>query len=262
MIEQSKLMEMLLSIKEVARVQHNVITKEEIKKYFEGEDIDENQFLAIYQYLGENGIGIPGFIHVEYGHPEDDDDTENISSDEAASKTSTAEDDDEFNNEESERPDPLALYMEELGEIKVVAKSEMTSLFMAAKEGDSQAKNKLTESYLPVVVEIADQYKDKGAWVEDLIQEGNIGLLQGIATLDTLEKIEDADEFLKENIKMSILEFIDDSGEDEIEATMVSKASLINEAVKVLTKDLGHAPSLEELSAYTQVPIEELKDLK
>lgn len=247
MIDQNKLMEMLLSIKEVARVQQNVITKEEIKNYFKGEEIDDSQFAAIYQYLGENGIAIPGFIHVEYGKSEEDEEE--------------IEQKDEFDNESAERPDVLSLYMEELGELKTLEKSEMTSLFQSAKTGDAKAKNLLIESYLPIVVEIANEYKDKGVWVEDLIQEGNIGLIQGIASLDTLENMEDADEFLRENIKIAICAIIDDSGELDLESSMISKTSLINEAIKVMTKDLGHAPSLEELSNYTQVPVDEVKEL-
>lgn len=257
MIEQSKLMEMLLSIKEVARVQQNVITKEEIKNYFKGEDIEDSQFAAIYQYLGENGIAIPGFIHVEYGTPEDEE--EELEENTTAPSKEAGED--EFDNEDSERPNVLSLYMEELGELKKVEKSEMTSLFASAKAGDAQAKNTLIEGYLSMVVEIANEYKDKGVWVEDLIQEGNIGLIQGIASLDTLEDMGDAEEFLRENIKMAICAMIDDSGENDLEASMVSRASLIKEAVKAMTKDLGHAPSLEELANYTQVPVDEVKEL-
>lgn len=253
MIEQDKLMEMLLSIKEVARVQQNVITKEEIKNYFNGEDIDDSQFAAIYQYLGENGIAIPGFIHVEYGKPEEDE--------EELEETKTASVEEEDEDELSEKPDILSLYMEELGELKKVETSELASFFMLARKGDAQAKNKLIESYLPIAVEIANEYKDKGVLIEDLIQEGNIGLLQGIASLDTLENMDDAEEFLRENIKMAICAIIDDSGEIDLESSMISKTSLLNEAIKFMTNDLGHTPTLEELSTYTQVPIDEVKEL-
>ena len=66
MLEKNKFMEMLMAITEVARVQENRITKEEIQDYFAGMDLEESQYQHIYQYLGENGVQIPGFVHKEY----------------------------------------------------------------------------------------------------------------------------------------------------------------------------------------------------
>ena len=63
MLDRSKFMEMLQSITEVAKVQDNRLTKEEIAEYFSEMELEEAHFQHIYQYLGENGITVPGFLY-------------------------------------------------------------------------------------------------------------------------------------------------------------------------------------------------------
>ncbi|MCI8409724.1 MAG: hypothetical protein HFJ09_10740 [Lachnospiraceae bacterium] len=242
MLDKSKFMEMLAAITEVAKVQENQITKEEIQEYFAGMNMEESQYQHIYQYLGENGVQIPGFVYKEYSKREEIEET----------KEETKE----------ERPIALSIYMKELEEISGLSKEERTSLFLALRNKDEQAKSKLIEGYLPVVVEIARDYKDKGLPIEDLIQEGNLGLLQGLEAVSTIANIEDVDAFLQEHIKMAIAMVIDEEvGENDWETAMVAKTSLISEAAKVLAEDLGRVATVKELSDYTKIPIEEVKDI-
>lgn len=239
MLEKSKFMEMLAAITEVAKVQENHITKEEIQNYFEGMNIEESQYQHIYQYLGEHGVQIPGFVHKEYPKTEE---TEEVA--------------------KKEHPIALSIYMKELEEISGLNKEERISLFLALRDKDEQAKNRLIEGYLPVVVEIAKDYKDKGLPIEDLIQEGNLGLLQGLEEISTISNIEDADTFLQEHIKMAIAMVIDEEvGENDWETAVVAKTSLISEAAKVLAEDMGRVATIKELSDYTKIPIEEVKDI-
>lgn len=242
MLDKNKFMEMLVAITEVAKAQENRITKEEIQNYFEGMNIEESQYQHIYQYLGENGVQIPGFVHKEYPKTEEND---------------------EINETTKEKhPIALSIYMKELEEISGLSKGERTSLFLALRNKDEQAKGKLIEGYLPVVVEIARDYKDKGLPIEDLIQEGNLGLLQGLEEISTISNIEDADTFLQEHIKMAIAMVIDEEvGENEWETAVVAKTSLISEAAKVLAEDMGRVATIKELSDYTKIPIEEVKDI-
>lgn len=242
MLDKSKFMEMLVAITEVAKVQENQITKEEIKDYFAGMDLAESQYQHIYQYLGENGVQIPGFVHKEYPKTEEKDET--------------------IEPKKEDRPVALSIYMKELEEISGLSEGERTSLFLALKNKDKEAKSKLVEGYLPVVVEIAKNYKDKGLLMEDLIQEGNLGLLQGLEEVTTISNIEDADAFLQEHIKMAMVTVIDEEvGENDWETAMVAKTSLISEAAKVLAEDMGRVATVKELSDYTKIPIEEVKDI-
>lgn len=242
MLEKNKFMEMLLAITEVAKVQENKITKEEIKDYFEGMDLEDRQYQHIYQYLGENGIQIPGFLHKEYAKVEEKKEKEEAN--------------------DTEKPIALSIYMEELENMDGLLDKDKLELFLALKNGDEKAKGKLIEGYLPVVVGIANEYSDKGLLMEDLIQEGNIGLLQGVEEVGTIERIEDADAFLKEHIRMAITVVIDEEvGGTDWEATMVAKTSLIGEAAKALAEDMGRVATVKELADYTKIPLEEVEDI-
>lgn len=242
MLDKSKFMEMLAAITEVAKVQQNQITKEEIQNYFEGMDLEESHYQHIYQYLGENGVQVSGFVHKEYP------------------KTEETEETNEPTREN--RQIALSIYMKELEEISGFSEEERIALFLALRNKDEEAKNKLIEGYLPVVVEIAKNYKDKGLFMEDLIQEGNLGLLQGLEKVSTISNIGDADAFLQEHIKMAITTVIDEEvGESDWETAMVAKTSLISEAAKVLAEDMGRMATIKELADYTKIPEEEVKDI-
>lgn len=243
MLEKNKFMEMLMAITEVARVQENRITKEEIQDYFAGMDLEESQYQHIYQYLGENGVQIPGFVHKEYPKEE-------------------IKDEEEKKEGEEERQIALSFYMEELENISSLGEEDRTTLFLALRNGEEQAKQKLIEGYLPVVVEIAEEYKDKGLFMEDLIQEGNLGLLQGLEEVTGISNIGDADAFLKEHIRLAMTTVIDEEvGENDWETAMVARTNLISEAAKVLAEDMGRVASVKELADYTKISVEEVEDI-
>lgn len=248
MLDKSRFMEMLAAIAEVARVQENRITKEEIRDYFAGMDLEDGQYQHIYQYLGENGVQVAGFVHKEYPKTEE--------------KKETMETKEEDQDEPGERPVALSIYMEELEAISGLSEEERTGLFLALRNGDRQAKEKLIEGYLPVVVEIAKEYEDKGLLMEDLIQEGNLGLLQGLEAMTELSNIGDADTFLQEYIKMAMATVIDEEvGESDWEAAMVARTNLISEAAKALAEDMGRVATVQELADYTKLPVEEVQDI-
>lgn len=245
MLDKSKFMEMLMAITEIAKVQENRITKEEIQDFFAGMDLDESQYQHIYQYLGENKVQVPGFVHNEYLKTEEVEET-NM----------------EKEKEEGEHTIALSIYMKELETISGLSDKERTSLFLALRNKDDEAKKKLIEGYLPVVVEIAKGYKNQGLLMEDLIQEGNLGLLQGLKEVSGISNIDDADAFLQEHIKMAMATVIDEEvGENDWETAIVAKTGLINEAAKVLAEDMGRVATIKELADYTKISAEEIENI-
>ena len=245
MLDKGKFMEMLEAITQVAKVQENYITKEEIEEYFRDMELEEGHYQHIYQYLGENGIKVAGFIHKEF--PKE------------IEKESSKEVDTEKKGEESQ---VLSFYMEELDNISQISEKEQTTLFIQLRNGEERAKERLLEGYLPIVVEIANAYKGKGISVEDLIQEGNLGLWEGLEQVTTIANIEDGDSFLREHIKMAIVTVIDEENDEtDWETTMVAKTGLISEAAKVLAEDMGRVATIKELAEYTKISEEEVKDI-
>ena len=73
--------------------------------------------------------------------------------------------------------DPVRMYLKEIGQIKLLSAEEEVELAKRVSEGDQEAKNKLTEANLRLVVSIAKKYSGRGLHILDLIQEGNTGLI-------------------------------------------------------------------------------------
>lgn len=245
MLDQSKFMALLKEITEVANIQEKQITKEEIADYFKGMDVTEAQYQAVYQYLGDNGIRVPGFVYEK---------VESVKEEEEAK---------EQTEKEEIKSVSHRLYLEELEEIALLTKQEKTKLFLDLRNGKEEAKMPLLEGYLPLVATLAEKYKNKGIPVEDLIQEGNIGLLQALDKVSEIAKIEDADTFLVESVRKAMVDAVDEEiGENDWESSVIAKSGLINEAVKYLAEDLGRVATLQELAEYTKLSEKEIEEIR
>lgn len=249
MLDRAKFMEMLQAITEVAKVQENRLTKEEIADYFSEMELEEAHFLHIYQYLGENGITVPGFLYQKVEVQEE--------KTEADSQEAQKE-----SEEKKEQSAILSMYMEELSALETITEQEKTALFLGVRNKDADAKKRLLEGYLPVVVELANKYEGKGMLVEDLIQEGNLGLFEALEKVGEISNIADADTFIIESIRQAMVEVVDEEiDENDWEATVLAKTGLINEAAKYLAEDMGRVATVKELAEFTKLSEQEIKDI-
>lgn len=240
MLEQNKFLELLKEIVEVAKVQEGKITKEEVVSYFDGMDLTDQQFEAVYQYLGDNGIKIPGFVHKEVEQ-------------EKMEKTEKQEEDSVAHR----------LYLEEIQDINTITEEEKRKLVLAIRDGQEQAKTQLFNGYLSLVVELAQRYSGKGMPIEDLEQEGNIALFQAIEKVGEIAKLEDVDTFLTESVRQAMVEAVDEEiGNSDWENSMLAKSNLVNEAAKYLAEDLGRVATVQELAEYTRLTEQEILDLR
>ena len=133
-------------------------------------------------------------------------------------------------------------------------------------------RNEILQGKLDFVMEIANKYNRKDVLLEDVIAEGNIGLLNAMSVLE-----KDGESFLKEDktpdmerihsfiemeIRQSMESMIDDYTEQkDWEDTMLAKINLLHEAAKYLAEELGRAATLQELAEYTKLSIEEIQEL-
>lgn len=240
MLEKGKFLEMLQDITEIAKTQGGSLSQEEIQEYFDGMELTKEQMDAIYLYLAENKITVKGFLYTPKKEEE-----------EAASEPE--------NDQDSIY---LTMYLEELSFIETELPGEMEKLYLSLRGGEEAAQKRLTEIWLGRVVELARGYQNQGVFIEDLIQEGNIGLLSGISELLEHKETIDAEEYLKESIIKMMEDLIDENmGEDDLENTILGKSNLINEASKALAEDLGRVATIEELSEYTKIPVGEIGDI-
>ncbi len=241
MIEQGKFLELLKEIMEIAKTQDNVVTKEELKKLLGDVELSEQQMESVYAYLAENKITVQGFKYVP----------------------PTAEKEDIPKDEQISEEDSmyLKMYKEDLQKVAHLTEEVKEDMFRQLFSGDDYVKPQLLNALLHDVLEVAYKYKNKGVNMEDLIQEGNIGLMYAMEVLP--ENYEGSGmEYILEKIEAAVVAAVDEMKEDEnYEDAIVAKANLIREAAKYLEEDLGRAPSVKELQEYTKIPEDEINDI-
>lgn len=232
MQEKSKFLEMLAQLAKKAKMQGGILSQEEIQEYFGSMELSKEQMDAIYTYLTENRITVKGFCYI----PEE----------------KQMEEDSAY----------LTMYLEDLAYIKPEEPKEIQKLFLRLRSGEEAVKERLTEIWLRRIVELARGYQNQGVFIEDLIQEGNIGLLSGIEMLKAREELLDAEEYLREVICQCMENLIDEAmNAEDLESAVLAKTTLIHEASKVLAEDLDRIATLEELAEYTKIPAEEIADI-
>lgn len=235
MLEKEKFLSMLGKIVEIAKTQGGSLSQEEIQEYFKGIELSKEHLDAIYAYLSENKITVKGFLYTP-----------------AQEETGEEEKDSVY----------LAMYLEDLERIAPEEPGEAERLYLALRSGEEAARARLTEVWLSKVVELARGYQNQGVFIEDLIQEGNIGLLSGLEALLKQQELLDAEEYLKESVCQYMENLIDDAmGKEDLENTVLAKTNLISEAAKKLAEDMGRVATLEELADYTKIPVEEIDDI-
>ena len=240
MLDKSKFLELLSSIVEIAATQDNTLTQEEIKEYFNGLELEAEHYDHIYAFLAENQITVKGFF---YNPPAE----------------TPAEEEGEESKEDSKF---LKMYLEDLESITRVSEGEEEVLLKQLISGEESVQGPLTENWLFKVVDIARTFVGKGALLEDLIQEGNMGLLDGIQDLLGRKDNIDGAEYLKESIEKAMMDYIDELNDgDDWSNTIVAKVNLLSEAAGYLAEELGRVATVKELSDYTKMSEEEINDI-
>lgn len=120
----------------------------------------------------------------------------------------------------------------------------------------------ILESWLMRIVEISKFYKHDAVHMEDVIQEGNMGLWIALTQLPEGMKAEQMESYLTESVKNSMENYIREitGSLDQVNA-IVGKAALLYEAREYLAKENAESPSLRQLSEYTHLPVDEISDI-
>lgn len=274
MIDKVKFMETLRSVAEVAKVAQEPLTREEIISYFDDIELNEEQLTMVYNYLQNPMLG-----QEEPTKEEEVKEETESEEDEFGGKIEDISDFEasEYHYHSKEKVKPvvktefeksvdnskfLAMYLEDLGDINTLANNEAQELYMRLIDGDISVMDRISDDWLSRVVELAKTYSANNVNYEDLIQEGNIGLISGMNQLLGLKKMIDVEEYLKESIQKAMEDYIDEIMEtDDWEATIIAKTTLINEARKYLAEENVRIPTNKELADYTKIPEQEIEDI-
>lgn len=164
----------------------------------------------------------------------------------------------------SGRRPSLEVYLEEVDRYAALPEHVEYMLFERASEGDKDAAHTLIERYLPTACDLAAEYEDRRSKIEpeDLIQEANTGLVMAVAEL----KKQDSLAAYRAWLLNYVTSFMEKSVK-QLEEMMNSDSRVVNrmnqlaDTIRELEEELGHKPSIEELSAFLELPSDEIRNL-
>ena len=154
--------------------------------------------------------------------------------------------------------DPVRMYIKEIGQVKLLTAEEEIELAKRVSEGDKKAKDRLTEANLRLVVSIAKKYSGRGLHILDLIQEGNTGLIRAVDKFD-YTKGNKFSTYATWWIRQAITRAIADQARTiRVPVHMVEVINKATRCNRKLVQELGREPTLEEIAAELNLPIEKI----
>ena len=154
--------------------------------------------------------------------------------------------------------DPVRMYLKEIGQIKLLSAEEEVELAKRVADGDQEAKNKLTEANLRLVVSIAKKYSGRGLHILDLIQEGNTGLIRAVDKFDWT-KGNKFSTYATWWIRQAITRAIADQARTiRVPVHMVEVINKATRCNRKLVQELGREPTVEEIAAELNLPVEKI----
>ena len=154
--------------------------------------------------------------------------------------------------------DPVRMYLKEIGQVRLLSADEEVELAKRVCEGDQEAKNKLTEANLRLVVSIAKKYSGRGLHILDLIQEGNTGLIRAVDKFDWT-KGNKFSTYATWWIRQAITRAIADQARTiRVPVHMVEVINKATRCNRKLVQELGREPTVEEIAAELNLPVEKI----
>ena len=157
--------------------------------------------------------------------------------------------------------DPVKQYLKEIGSVPLLSPDEELDLAIKARDGDQQAKKKLTEANLRLVVSIAKKYVGKGMHFLDLIQEGNVGLIKAVDKFDYTKGFKFstyATWWIRQAITRAIA---DQSRTIRIPVHMVETINKLKKIQSQILHEKGRDATEDEIAEKMQMPVEKVREV-
>ena len=256
--EQQKINEVMNSLVEAGKKKDNILDFDEIDKAFvsKGIELDAEKSEKVFEYLENKGI-------VAMVPDSDAVDDENIILDVDDEPT-----EEELENIELAVPDgvsiedPVRMYLKEIGKVPLLTAEEEKELAMKMEQGDGEAKKRLAEANLRLVVSIAKRYVGRGMLFLDLIQEGNLGLIKAVEKFD-YRKGYKFSTYATWWIRQAITRAIADQARTiRIPVHMVETINKLIRVQRQLLQELGREPYPEEIAAKMNLPVDRVREIQ
>ncbi len=249
----AKYEEKIKTLLAMAKKKKNVLEYQEISDHFADLHLEEEQMDEILDALEKSGIDVLRIT-------DDDDipDEELLLSD---------EDEVDMENLDLSIPDgisiedPVRMYLKEIGKVPLLSAEEEIELAKRMENGDQEAKKRLAEANLRLVVSIAKRYVGRGMLFLDLIQEGNLGLIKAVEKFDYRKGYKFstyATWWIRQAITRAIA---DQAGTIRIPVHMVETINKLIRVSRQLLQELGREPTPEEISEEMGMPVDRVREI-
>ena len=249
----AKYEEKIKTLLAMAKKKKNVLEYQEISDHFADLHLEEEQMDEILDALEKSGIDVLRIT-------DDDDipDEELLLSD---------EDEVDMENLDLSIPDgisiedPVRMYLKEIGKVPLLSAEEEIELAKRMENGDQEAKKRLAEANLRLVVSIAKRYVGRGMLFLDLIQEGNLGLIKAVEKFD-YRKGYKFSTYATWWIRQAITRAIADQARTiRIPVHMVETINKLIRVSRQLLQELGREPTPEEISEEMDMPVDRVREI-
>ena len=247
----AKLTEKLKELVEIAKKKKNMLEYQEISDFFQSMELNAEEFEKILDCLEANNIDV---LRIS-----DDEDDEEI----------LLDDEEEIEVEKIDLSvpdgvsieDPVRMYLKEIGKVPLLSAEEEIELAKRMELGDQEAKKRLAEANLRLVVSIAKRYVGRGMLFLDLIQEGNLGLIKAVEKFD-YRKGYNFSTYATWWIRQAITRAIADQARTiRIPVHMVETINKLIRVSRQLLQELGREPSPEEIAAEMNMPVDRVREI-
>ena len=252
-----KFLEKMKELVALGKKKKSILEIQEINDFFSDMELDSEQMERVFEYLEANNIDVLR-ISADTDVVDDDVDVDIVLSEE-----------DEVDVEKIDLSvpdgisieDPVRMYLKEIGKVPLLTAEEEVELAKRMAEGDEDAKKRLAEANLRLVVSIAKRYVGRGMLFLDLIQEGNLGLIKAVEKFD-YQKGFKFSTYATWWIRQAITRAIADQARTiRIPVHMVETINKLIRVSRQLLQELGREPTPEEIAAELDMPVERVRDI-
>ena len=249
--QEAKFWEKIEGILAIAKKKKNVLDYQEIMTYFQDTDFEADRMEKVFEILELKKVDVR-----MNDVPDEDEDI-------------ILDDEDEIDIEKIDLSvpdgigldDPVRMYLKEIGKVPLLSADEEIEYAKRMEEGDEEAKKRLAEANLRLVVSIAKRYVGRGMQFLDLIQEGNMGLMKAVEKFD-YKKGNKFSTYSTWWIRQAITRGIADTAKTiRVPVHMVETINKTLRTSRMLLQELGREPTNEEIAKKMNMPVAKIDEI-
>ena len=257
-----KFQDKIKELQALAKSKKNELEYKDVQDVFQDIPLEDEQFDKVLDMLEDSGIDV---VKKDFVGSDLDVDTDDLIDEDDI--VLTEEDEVDVENIDLSVPegvsieDPVRMYLKEIGKVPLLSAEEEIELALRMEQGDEEAKKKLAEANLRLVVSIAKRYVGRGMLFLDLIQEGNLGLIKAVEKFDYRKGFKFST-YATWWIRQAITRAIADQARTiRIPVHMVETINKLIRVSRQLLQELGREPTPEEIAEEMKMPVERVREI-